>query len=162
VPDPVPNITLVFEWCGLTAERVRQGNEDSYYATENVDFYVCDTTGIYGEGVASYTQATRKEISVYIFPNGGGGPCGYTQHFYVSVEFVGVSFKDQGGGNFFPFENVTVSELYDCYLSQCYDGSEPDISMDLLDFVNDDTCGLAGAFNPCKFTTPELTVLGAP
>jgi hypothetical protein len=162
VPDPTPTITLVFEWCGLTAERVIQGGVDSYYATENVDFQVCDTDGRYGEGIASYTQATRKAISVYIFPGQATFACGYTQHFYVSVEFEGVGFKDQGGGNFFAFETVVISELYDCYLSQCYDGSEPDISMDLIDFTTDDTCGGTGCFDPCKFTTPELTVVGAP
>jgi hypothetical protein len=162
VPDPTPTITLVFEWCGLTAERVIQGGVDSYYATEDVDYYLCDTTGMYGEGVASYTQATGKTISVTIFPGQATFECGYMQHFWVGVGSEGVTFKDQGGGNFFPFEVVITSELYDCYLSQCYDGSEPDISMDLIGFTDDDTCGLAGTFNPCKFTTPELTVVGAP
>jgi len=162
VPDPTPTISLVFEWCGLTAERVIQGGVDSYYATENVDFYVCDTTGRYGEGVASYTQATRKDISVYIFPGNPNSACGYKQHFYVTVEFAGVGYQSDGAGGFFGRENIVVGELYDCYLSQCYDGSEPDISMDLLDFTTDDTCGGTGNFNPCKFTTPELTVVGAP
>jgi hypothetical protein len=162
VPDPAPDISLVFEWCGLTAERVIQGGVDSYYATEDVDFQVCDTTGRYGEGIASYTQATNKAISVYIFPGSQGGSCGYNARFYVTGQFIGVGFKDSGGGNFFGFEVVTTGELYDCYLSQCYDGSEPDISMDLIGNTTDDTCGGTGAFDPCKYATPELTVLGAP
>jgi len=162
VPDPTPTITLVFEWCGLTTERVIQGGVDSYYATENVDFQVCDTTGRYGEGIASYTQATSKSISVYIFPGNPTSACGYKQHFWISVQFTGVGFREDGFGGFFEFEILNTSELYDCYLSQCYDGSAPDISMDLFGFTTDDTCGGTGCFDPCKYTTPELTVLGAP
>ena len=162
VPDPTPTITLVFEWCGLTSERVIQGGVDTYYATANVDFYVCDTTGRYGEGISSYTQATSKTIGVYIFPGNPTSECGYKQHFYVTAETIGVGYQSDGSGGFFGRENITNSELYDCYLSQCYDGSEPDISMDLIAFTTDDTCGGTGNFAPCKYSTPELTVLGAP
>jgi hypothetical protein len=163
VPDPTPTITLVFEWCGLTAERVFQGGLDSYYATKDVDFQVCDTTGRYGQGIASYTKATKKTISVTIIPVSGSGNCGNKGHFYVSAEFTGVGYKEDGFGGFIGWEGpFVVQEVYDCYLSQCYDGSEPDISMDLLAFTTDDTCGGTGCFDPCKYTTPELTVVGAP
>jgi len=160
VPDLTP--TLVFEWCGLTAERVIQGGVDSYYATESVDFRVCDTDGRYGEGIASYTQTLNKELSVYIFPENQNVACGYSGRFYVSAVFTGLGFKDQGGGNFFAFEAITTVEIYDFHLSVCYDGSEPDISIDMFDFSADDTCGGTGCFDPCKYTTPELTVVGAP
>jgi len=99
---------------------------------------------------------------VYIFPGGGGGECGIKQHFWISSYFEGTGYKEDGFGGFYGFEYVVPSELYDCYLSQCYDGSEPDISMDLLYSSMDDTCGGAGSFDPCKFTAPELTVVGAP
>ena len=162
-PNPAPNITLVFEWCGLVAQRVLQSGVSSYYATQNVNFYVCDTTGRYGAGVASYTQATRKELSVYIYPGGGGvAGCGYRQQFIVSVGFEGVGYQSDGAGGFFGRENIIVNEQYECDLLQCYDGSEPDTSMDLLAFTTDDTCGGAGNFDPCQFTAPELTVVGAP
>jgi len=162
MPDPTPSISVVFEWCGLIAEDVIQGGVNSYYDTENVDFYVCDTTGRYEEGVASYTQALNKTISVYVFPGSQGGLCGYRGRFYVSAVFQGVGFKDQGGGSFFAFEAITTIELYDFNLSVCYDGSKPDISIDMFDFSRDDTCGGTGCFAPCKYITPELTVLGAP
>jgi hypothetical protein len=162
VPDPTPTITLVFEWCGLTAEQLFSGGVNYYYATQNVDFQVCDTTGRYGEGIASYTQATSKSISVYIFPGNSTSACGYKQHFWITGQFTGVGFKEDGFGGFFEFETLNTSELYDCYLSQCYDGSAPDISMDLFGFTTDDTCGGTGNFDPCKFTAPELTVVGAP
>jgi hypothetical protein len=162
VPDPTPNISLVFEWCGMTAELVVIAGVPTYYASETVDYYVCDTTGRYGDGVASYTQATSKTLSVYIFPGDGGNECGYKKHFYVTGETLGVGYKSDGAGGFFGWENIVNGEVYDCYLSQCYDGSEPDISMDLFAFTTDDSCGGTGNFNPCKFTTPELTVVGAP
>jgi hypothetical protein len=60
------------------------------------------------------------------------------------------------------FENVIIGELYDVTISACYDGSEPDVAIDLLAASNDDTCGGAGCFNPCKFTEPEITVVIAP
>jgi hypothetical protein len=170
VPDPAPNITLVFEWCGLTAERtILQGGADTFFADQNVDFYVCDTTGRYGAGVASYTQANRKALSVTILPAGGGGGCGYKQNFVVSAQFGGTGFKSGGDGNFYGWENVITAENYFCKLYQCYDGSEAEVSMttanegpDAYGFTTDDTCGGAGNFNPCKFTAPELTVVGAP
>jgi len=169
VPDPAPNITLVFEWCGLTAERtLLQGGTDSFFSEQNVDFYVCDTTGRYGAGVASYTQATRKVLSVYIFPGGSGGGCGYKQNFIVSASFSGTGFA-LFNGNPNAIESVITIENYFCKLYQCYDGSEAEVSMttanegpDAYGFSTDDTCGGAGNFNPCKFTAPELTVVGAP
>jgi hypothetical protein len=153
----------------MTAERVIQGGQDSYYVTQNVDFYVCNTTGRYGAGVASYTQATRKELSVYTFPGGGGGNCGLKKNFIVSTSFTGTGFRDDGFGGFQGVENVITGENYLCKLYQCYDGSEAEVSMttanegpDAYGFSTDDTCGGAGNFNPCKFTAPELTVVGAP
>lgn len=171
VPDPAPNITLVFEWCGLTAERtLLQGGIDSFFADQNVDFYVCDTTGRYGAGVASYTQANRKVLSVYIFPGGSGGYCGYKQNFIVSGGFNGTGFREDGFGGFYAFESPITGENYFCKLYQCYDGSEAEVTVmptanegpDAYGFTTDDTCGGAGNFNPCKFTAPELTVVGAP
>jgi hypothetical protein len=168
VPDPAPDITLVFEWCGMTAERVPQGGEDSFFVDQNVDFKVCDTNGRYGEGVVSYTQANRKVLSVYIFPGRVGGGCGYKQNFVVGTSFEGTSFA-LFDGNPNALENVITVENYSCKLYQCYDGSEADVSMttsnegpDGFGFSLDDTCGAAGNFNPCKFTAPELTVVGAP
>jgi hypothetical protein len=166
-PNAVPNITLVFEWCGLTAERtLLQSGTDSFFADQNVDFKVCDTNGRYGEGDVSYTQANRKALSVYIFPGGSGGLCGYKQNFMVSGAFEGTGFRLLGDGNFYAVETVIAGEVYSCKLYQCYDGSEADVSMTTspteYGFTTDDTCGAAGAFDPCKFTAPELTVVGAP
>jgi len=163
-PNPAKTVSIVFEWCGLVGQRTLQGIEDSYFDEENVDFFVCNTDGRYGEGVASYTRATKKELSVTIleadFTSGGG--CGFSHHYLVGGAFTGVGYKDFGGGNFGGFENVIVGELYDVTISACYDGSEPDVAIDLVGATNDDTCGGTGNFNPCKFTEPEITVVIAP
>jgi len=163
-PNPAKTVSVVFEWCGLVGQRTLQGIEDSYFDEENVDFFVCNTDGRYGEGVASYTRATKKEVSVTIlevdFTRGGG--CGFSDHYLVGGAFTGVGYKDFGGGNFGGFENVVVSELYDVTISVCYDGSEPDVAIELVGATNDDTCGGTGNFNPCKFTEPEITVVIAP
>lgn len=168
-PTAVPDITLVFEWCGLTAERtLLQGGTDTFFADQNVNFKVCDTNGRYGAEGVSYTQATRKIISVYIFPGGGGGLCGYKQNFIVSTSFGGVGYAVSGGDQF-AVENVITVENYACSLYQCFDGSEAVVTMTTSNegpegygFTTDDTCGGSGNFNPCKFTAPELTVVGAP
>jgi hypothetical protein len=163
-PNPAKTVSIVFEWCGLVGQRTLQGNEDSFFDDENVNFFVCNTDGRYGEGVASYTRATRKELSVDIiegdFTSGGG--CGFSHHYTVSVAFSGVGYKDGGGGNFFGWENPVVVEIYDVMISACYDGSEPDVLIDLSTATTDDTCGGTGCFDPCKFTEPEITVVIAP
>jgi hypothetical protein len=106
---------------------------------------------------------------VYIFPGGSGGLCGYKQNFVVGAQFGGTGFRLFGDGNFYGWETVITVENYFCKLYQCYDGSEAEVSMttanegpDAYGFTTDDTCGAAGAFDPCKFTAPELTVVGAP
>ena len=161
-PDPAKSISLVFEWCGLTAVRGLQGIEDAYYATQNIDLFVCNTTGRYGEE-ESYTQANSKYLSVTIIEaDAKGGPCGHVSHYILSTGMNGVGFKKFGDGNFYGVEVVNAIEQYDCWVRACYDGSEPDVSVDLLNFTTDDTCGGTGCFNPCKYTTPEVTAVIAP
>jgi hypothetical protein len=163
VPDPAPNISLAFEWCGLTAERVLQGGQDSYYAIENIDLYICDTTGRYGE-MSSFVKAYSKTLSVYIFPGGRGGPCGYQQRFLVSAYFSGTGYKDEGGGNFSVWENIAVyGNLYDTSLSVCYDGSEPVVQSTIFPGELPNVgCNGPGGWDECVSTEPEITVLGAP
>jgi hypothetical protein len=160
VPDPAKTVSLVFEWCGLTATEQIIGGVNTYYATENIDEFVCNTTGRYG-AEDSYTQATRKEIGVAILSGGGLFTCGYEKSFTVSVGQEGTGFRLLGG-SYTPWENVIVSEIYDCTVYQCFDGSAAVVTMDLTDNTTDDTCGGVGNFDPCKFTDPELTVVIAP
>lgn len=162
VPDPPKTVSLVFEWCGLTGEwTTAQGGVQSYYDDEVIDQFVCDTSGRYGEGVGSYTKATLKQLSVSIGA-GAGGTCGVSQSFVVSTAMTGVGFRLMGDGTYAAWESPIVSEIYSCTFSQCFDGSEPNVTMTLTEFTNDDTCGGTGNFDPCKFTTPELTVVVAP
>jgi hypothetical protein len=160
VPDPAKTVSLVFEWCGLAATEQIIGGVNTYYATENIDEFVCNTTGRYG-AEDSYTQATRKEIGVTILSGGGLFTCGYEKSFTVSVGQEGTGFRLLGG-SYTPWENVIVSEIYDCTVYQCFDGSAAVVTMDLTDNTTDDTCGGVGNFDPCKFTDPELTVVIAP
>ena len=162
-PDPPQSVaSVVFEWCGLTTQRTQNVGVVQYYGTQDINLFVCTTTGRYGED-ESYTQATRKEISAtLVLGDGSGGACGHSSHYTVSVAFAGVGFRKFGDGNFYGWENVVVNETYDCWVRMCYDGSEPDVSMDLLYFTTDDTCGGTGCFDPCKFTPPDVTVVMAP
>lgn len=161
-PNPVPNISLIFEWCGLTAERTLLGGLDSYYDSETIDLYICDNTGRYG-GESSYIRAYQKYISVYIFPNGGGGYCGYNQRFLVSVSFPATGYKDSGGGNFFAIEAINgYAIVYDATLSVCYDGSGPVVEMTPLNEPENYGCNGPGAWEECMSTEPEITVIGAP
>jgi hypothetical protein len=139
-----------------------QGNLNSYFDDEFIDLFVCNTTGRYGPE-DSYTRATRQYLSVDIGA-GGGGTCGYQRSFVVSVGFEGVGYKLFGDGNYYPVETVIVGENYACTVSQCFDGSAAVVTMTLRenDFNPDDTCGGAGNFDPCKFTTPQVTVVVAP
>jgi hypothetical protein len=162
VPDPPKTVSLVFEWCGLTGEwTTAQGGIQSYYDDEVIDEFVCNTTGRYGEGVESYTKATFKQLSVSIGET-TGGVCGVSQDFVISGGMSGVGFRLMGDGSYAGWETPVVSELYSCTFYQCFDGSEADITMTLTQFTPDDTCGGTGNFDPCKFTTPELTVVVAP
>lgn len=163
-PQSVPALTIVFEWCGLVAEyTLAQGGTPSYYATQNIDTFVCNTDGRYGEGVSSYTRATRKELSVYIYPGNSSNYCGFDGHFLASATFEGAGFRRFDDGNYYGWENnILVVELYDCTISMCFDGSEPDVSMTLIDSSQDDSCGGAGCFDPCKFTAPEAVLTLAP
>jgi hypothetical protein len=138
-----------------------QGQENTYLDDEVIDEFVCDTTGRYG-AEASYTQATKKELSVTILSGGGGGTCGYQKSFIVSTSFTGVGYKLFGDGNYYAWETVITAENYNCTVYQCFDGSAAVVTMDLSDNTTDDTCGGAGNFDPCKFTAPEVTVIVAP
>jgi hypothetical protein len=161
VPDPAKSVDLVFEWCGLVATRQLQGGLDSYFDDAFIDEFVCDTTGRYG-AEDSYTQATRKALSVNILSGGGLYTCGYEKSFVVSVGNEGTGFRLLGG-SYVAWENVTTSENYDCTVSQCFDGgSAAVVTMALIQNTVDDTCGGTGNFDPCKFTDPELTVVIAP
>ena len=160
VPDPAKSAELVFEWCGLVATRELQGGLDTYFDDEVIDELVCDTTGRYG-AEASYTQATRKALSVTILSGGGLYTCGYEKSFVVSVAFEGTGFRFLGG-EYVPWESPITSETYDCTVYQCFDGSAAVVTMDLSGNTTDDTCGGVGNFNPCKFTDPEVTVVVAP
>jgi hypothetical protein len=137
-----------------------QGQVSTYFDDEVIDEFVCDTTGRYG-AEASYTQATKKELSVTIL-SGGGGTCGYQKSFVVSTSFTGVGYKLFGDGNYYAWETVITAENYNCTVYQCFDGSAAVVTMDLSDNTTDDTCGGAGNFDPCKFTAPEVTVIVAP
>lgn len=160
VPDPAKTVELFFEWCGLVATRQLQGGLDSYYADEVIDEFVCDTTGRYGEE-ESYTQATRKQLSVSFLAGGGIGYCGYEDSFIVSTAFEGTGFR-LFGGEYVGWELPITVEIYDCTVYQCFDGSAAVVTMSLSSNSTDDTCGGAGNFDPCKFTTPEVTVVVAP
>jgi hypothetical protein len=160
VPDPAKTVSLVFEWCGLTATEQIIGGVTTYYATENIDEFVCNTTGRYG-AEDSYTQATRKEIAVTILSGGGLYTCGYEKSFVVSVVNEGTGFRLLSG-SYVAWENVITSENYDCTVSQCFDGSAAVVTMTLSGNTTDDTCGGTGNFDPCKFTDPEVTVVIAP
>lgn len=160
VPDPARSVGLVFEWCGLVAVQQVIGGVDAYFADEVIDEFVCDTTGRYGPE-ASYTQATRKEISVAILSGGGNSTCGYEKSFIVSGSNEGTGFRFLGG-EYVPWENVITTEIYDCTVYQCFDGSAAVVTMTLSSNTTDDTCGGIGNFDPCKFTTPTLTVVVAP
>ena len=160
VPDPAKTVELVFEWCGLVATEQLQGGILTYLADEVIDEFVCDTTGRYG-AEDSYTQATKKQLSVTILSGGGLFTCGYEKSFIVSVANEGTGFRFLGG-DYVAWENVITSENYDCNVSQCFDGSAAVVTMDLSDNTTDDTCGGTGNFEPCKFTDPELTVVVAP
>jgi hypothetical protein len=162
VPDPAKTVSLVFEWCGLVATEQLQGGILTYLASEVIDEFVCDTTGRYG-AEASYTQATKKEISVTILSGGGLYTCGYQKSFIVSTSNTGVGFRLLGG-EYIGWETVITSESYDCTVYQCFDGSAAVVTMELQEFgfTTDDTCGGTGNFDPCKFTDPELTVVVAP
>jgi hypothetical protein len=161
VPDPAKSATVVFQWCGLTGVDAMQGDLNSYFDDEVIDLFVCNTTGRYG-AEDSYTQATRKYLSVDIGA-GGGGTCGYQRSFVVSAGFSGTGFRLLGG-EYIPWETPITGENYACTVSQCFDGSAAVVTMTLRenDFNPDDTCGFAGNFNPCKFTAPEVTVVVAP
>lgn len=167
-PNPRPTASLVFQWCGLTAQyTLAQGGTPSWYATQNIDEYVCDTTGRYGAGRASYTRATRKYISAIVKPGTvfGGNACGIKGTLTVSVGMEGAGFADFGNNEFLGIETVTVNEIYECQFTQCYDGSQASVTMTLPpgQFTTDDTCGGSGCFTPCKFTAPQFSViLGAP
>lgn len=137
-----------------------QGDLNSYYDDEVIDLFVCNTTGRYGPE-DSYTKATRKALSVFIPGEGGGGTCGYQKNFIVSTAFEGTGFKLLGG-DYYAWENVITVENYNCTVYQCFDGSAAVVTMDLSDNTTDDTCGGTGNFDPCKFTTPEVTVVVAP
>jgi len=160
VPDPAKSATVVFQWCGLTGVDAMQGGQNTYFDNEVIDEFVCDTTGRYG-AEASYTQATLKELSITILSGGGGGTCGYQKSFLVSTSNTGVGFRLLGG-DYVGWETVINVENYDCTVSQCFDGSEPVVTMVLSGNTTDDTCGGAGNFDPCKFTTPQVTVVVAP
>jgi hypothetical protein len=160
VPDPAKTVELVFEWCGLVATDQIIGGVNTYYATENIDEFVCDTTGRYG-AEESYTQATRKELSVTILSGGGLFTCGYEKSFIVSVANEGTGFRLLGG-DYVAWENVITSENYNCTVYQCFDGSAAVVTMVLSSNTTDDTCGGIGNFDPCKFETPEVTVVVAP
>ena len=162
VPDLAKTVELFFEWCGMTATQQLQGGVQSYLADEVIDEFVCDTTGRYG-AEESYTQATRKLLSVSFLAGGGIGPCGYEDSFIVSTGFEGTGFRLLGG-EYVPWESPITSESYDCTVYQCFDGSEAVITMTMrpFGFTTDDTCGGTGNFDPCKFTTPTLTVVVAP
>jgi hypothetical protein len=167
VPDPAKNVSLVFEWCGLTATEQIIGGVNTYYADEYIDEFVCDTTGRYGPE-ASYTQWTLKQLSVYIFPSDGLSLCGYKRNFIVSAASSGTGFRLLGG-EYYGWENVILGENYACSIYQCFDGSEAVVTMTTSNegpegygFSLDDTCGEAGNFEPCKFTAPQVTVVVAP
>lgn len=160
VPDPSRSVDLVFEWCDLVATEQLQGGILTYLADEVIDEFVCDTTGRYG-AEASYTQATRKQLSVTILSGGGLYTCGYEKSFTVSTGFEGTGFRFLGG-EYVPWESPITSETYDCTVYQCFDGSAAVVTMTLNDNTTDDTCGGIGNFDPCKFTTPTLTVVVAP
>jgi len=159
-PNPAKSATVVFEWCGLTGVDAMQGGQNTYFDEEIIDEFVCDTTGRYG-AEASYTQAILKQLSVTILAGEGGGTCGYQRSFIVSTAFVGKGFRLLGG-EYVHWENVITVENYDCTVSQCFDGSAAVVTMALSDNTTDDTCGGVGNFNPCKFTTPQVTVVVAP
>jgi len=160
VPNPPKSVSVVFEWCGLTGVEAFQGQASTYFADAVIGGVVCDTTGRYGAD-PSYTQATRKALSVTILSGGGGGTCGYQRRFIVSVGNEGVGFK-RIGEDYYAWENVITSENYDCEVSVCFDGSEEVVTMVLFGNTTDDTCGGSGNFDPCKFETPEVTVVVAP
>jgi hypothetical protein len=146
----------------MTTERTLQGGLDSYYVMEDIDLYVCDTTGRYGED-ESYTRATSKYISVYIFPGGGGNLCGYRQQFIVSVGFNGVGYKKFGDGNFYGVEIITAFGInYYTNLSVCYDGSDAVVENTADNALVDDSCNGPGAWDECSSAEPEITVVGAP
>jgi|LakMenEpi03Aug12_release.lakeMendotaPanAssembly.Ray.scaffolds.fasta_scaffold213305_3 hypothetical protein len=162
VPNPPLDASIVFQWCGLTTQRTQNVGTVQYYGTQNIDLFVCTTTGRYG-GDESYTQASMKEISATLDRSvGSGGICGFSARYDISVVFAGTGFRKFGDGNFYGWETVIVNEFYDCWIRMCYDGSEPDVSMTLVNFTTDDTCGGTGCFDPCKFTPPEVTVVLAP
>lgn len=160
-PDPAKSATVIFEWCGLTGVDAMQGGQNTYFDSEVIDLFVCNTTGRYGVE-ASYTQATLKQLSVTILGGGGSGTCGYKKSFILSTQFTGTGYKLFGDGNYYGVETVITAENYNCTVYQCFDGSEAVVTMDLNDNTTDDTCGGAGNFSPCKFTAPEVTVVIAP
>jgi len=159
-PDPAKSLTVIFEWCGLTGVDAMQGGQNTYFDSEVIDLFVCNTTGRYG-AEDSYTQANRKALSVTLLSGGGGGTCGYQRSFVVSVEFQGIGFRLLGG-EYIAWENVITVETYDCTVYQCFDGSAAVVTMVLSSNTTDDTCGGTGTFDPCKFTEPEVTVVIAP
>jgi hypothetical protein len=162
VPDLPKTVSIVTEWCGLVGEYTTlQGGVASYYDDEVIDEFVCDTTGRYGEGVASYTKATFKQLSVGV-GTGIGGYCGFSTSFGISTAMGGVGYKLLEDGNYYGWESPITIETYNCYITQCFDGSDAVVTVTLTDFTTDDTCGGTGNFDPCKFTDPEVTVVVAP
>lgn len=165
-PDPPLYTSLVFEWCGLVAEPTPNiGSGLAYYDDATIDQFVCTTTGRYATVDPSYTKATYKQLSVSYGGFGGGVPydneCGFAANFTIGTYMSGEGYVTTDGDDY-RFESPQTVELYGCYLSQCYDGSNLNVLMYLLDNTTDDTCGGTGHFTPCKFTQPQATALVAP
>lgn len=165
-PDFAPTRSLVFQWCGLIAEQTPHPNGGEYYYQEQViDQFVCTTTGRYQTVDPSYTKATLKALSVSLGGVYIGVPmdneCGFAANYLISAQMFGDGIVTTDGVDY-KMESIFTTELWGCYVAQCFDGRETTKLFFPIDQTTDDTCGGSGNFDPCKNTAPEVTVILAP